>query len=335
MFPVSLLAIIIPLGIIMIIVSAVTKNVVKKHVQEKKGKVPLVVRFLLAGVKDAILRLTNFLVYEFEHTKEKERDNTYLLYGVQVHRFVIDYLFIVNITILCIAVLSFWNTFFAEADVHQCFHFRDCFLIHPGNLTPVKSPYPIKDCELYHSTEDATIICFEQAYKYSEGLGEAGGFLFIMQVVINIFIHTTTKIVKSILKAYKIQQKEKSNKLEKTASEANVKQTSEQNKHSISKVSCCAKIAAGTIVLTIYALVFVLIPIIFVLNQDFLETLGTPIRLFQFVLYLCTSIILLLVPPIVAAGGPVNTHVRLHSWEKGCGVIGTPTGTRRVNTTRD
>ena len=29
------------------------------------------------------------------------------------------------------------------------------------------------------------IICFRMAYKYSEDLGEAGGFLFVMQVIVN------------------------------------------------------------------------------------------------------------------------------------------------------
>ena len=40
----------------------------------------------------------------------------------------------------------------------------------------------ITDCSNFTHME---IICFRMAYKYSEGLGEAGGFLFVMKVIVN------------------------------------------------------------------------------------------------------------------------------------------------------
>ncbi len=75
--------------------------------------------------------------------------------------------------------------------------------MYRDNSTPIDIN-PITDCSEHTVKENTTIICFQVVFKYSEGLGKAGGFLFSMQVIINIVIYVVVSIFRVVLKATKV-----------------------------------------------------------------------------------------------------------------------------------
>ena len=291
-FPIGLLAGILTVGVLTLLLTATIRKLVMKCSGRSKTDVPWQVKFLLDGARDAMLRITNFLLFEFEYQKNSE---AYFLYGVRVYRFVLQYLFIVLLTLLSVCILSFWNTFLAEATVDQCDHIQDCFLIHRANQTPIETN-PIINCNNHPINEEVSILCFELVYRYSEGLGEAGGFLFSMQVITNILIYIVVRMVRTIIKATKILRTV--NAIKNGVPPGNRK----INRH-VGAVSLCSKAWAVVVVLTAYVAVAVLLPVwLFHDRQEFLETLKTPQRQFQLFLYEYTIFVLFLVPPIVGGG---------------------------------
>ena len=76
------------------------------------------------------------------------------------------------------SIVTFLNTFLLE-NSFSCEENFDCFAMTDEGVFKNER---ITDCSNFTHME---IICFRMAYKYSEGLGEAGGFLFVMQVIVN------------------------------------------------------------------------------------------------------------------------------------------------------
>ena len=286
--PIGILVTILIVGLICIILTWIGRQVIRSISQER---IPWGIRFLIEGHRDLTLRTTSFLLFEFQHDKKGEED-VYLLYGVQVHLFVLQYLFIVLLTIISVCVLSFWNTFLAETSLDQCDTFSDCFPILRGSQTPIQIT-PITDCDNFPVTENVTVLCFKVVYRYSEGLGEAGGFLFSMQVVSNILIYAVVRSVRTVLKFFKIVMLRK-----KGEPMSDVKR-----KKYVSRLSMGIRILAVIIVLIIYCILIVLVPLwLFSDRQDFRESLRTPQRQLQLFLYEYTIFVMFLVPPIVGAG---------------------------------
>ena len=286
--PIGILVSILIAGLICIILTWIGRVAVRSVTEER---IPWGLRFFIDGLRDLTLRTTNFLLFEFEHAK-KEGENEYRLYGVQVHLFVLQYLFIVLLTIISVTLLSFWNTFLADTSVDQCDTLSDCFPIHRGTETPIQAT-PITDCDDFPTTENVSVLCFRVVYRYSEGLGEAGGFLFSMQVVTNILIYAVLRTVRTVLKFFKIVILRKKGE---PMSDA-------KRKKYVSRLSMGIRILAVIVVLIIYCTLIVLVPLwLFSDRQDFRETLRTPQRQLQLFLYEYTIFVLFLVPPIVGAG---------------------------------
>lgn len=105
---------------------------------------------------------------------------------------VLQYFFIIFISLVLVSFILFWNTFTSNVFFGCDPHF-DCFPLHTNNKTPIDTT-PLKNCSEFAENENVTILCFQLVYRYSEGIGEAGGFLFIMQVIANLLIYITVRI---------------------------------------------------------------------------------------------------------------------------------------------
>ncbi len=148
---------------------------------------------------------------------------------------------------------------------------------------------PIENCTDFEIDETNTVVCFEVVYRYSEGLGEAGGFLFSMQAITNIFIYIVVRTIRTILKIAKIL-------IYKYSSDP----TNKQMKNKVICVSIFAKLLAILIVQASYVVMLIVIPIWFVvLRTDFQTTLRTPQRKLQLGLYIYTVSLLFMVPLFV------------------------------------
>ena len=117
--------------------------------------------------------------------KRVNGEKKYSLYGVQVHYWVLQILFIFFLAVFGMSFVLFWNTFIADEKI-GCDNEWDCFYTINNSLRE-----PI-DCKLYD--ENATTICFRKALKFPEGIGAAGGFMFAMQVLVNLLIYITVRV---------------------------------------------------------------------------------------------------------------------------------------------
>ncbi len=80
-FPVGILAAILIVGLISIILTSICRKVLPKWTKKSYVDHPWQIRFFLDGFQDAMLRTTNFLLFEFEHEKAVKKHD-YRLYGV-------------------------------------------------------------------------------------------------------------------------------------------------------------------------------------------------------------------------------------------------------------
>ena len=171
----------------------------------------------------------------------------------------------------------------------SCDSLYDCFPIHRANQTPISIP-TITNCDDFSINENTTVLCYRLVYRYSEGLGEAGGFLFSMQVITN---HCVVRMVRAMLKITKIALRRK------------ISQSNDQklDKKRVFCISIISKVLVVSIVVVLYSLIFVLCPLWLLLDrQDFEETLRTPDRQLQLYLYEYTIFVLFLIPLIVGGG---------------------------------
>lgn len=242
------------------------------------------VRLFFNGLRDLMLRMTQFLLFEFEHIK-KGNEQIYLLYGVRVSVYALNFLFVLLLGIIFASLISFWNAFLTEATLDECDPHADCFEVSRSSGVSL-SKDRITDCDSFTIDERTTTVCFRMAYKYSEALGEAGGFLFSMQVITNIFIYIVVRTVRVVLKITKIL-------VYKCI-------TNPDNQKMSSKIKCVslfAKLLGMLIVQTAYVGILIVVPLQFVvLRSDFRQTLVTPQRALQLALYTYTICLLFLVP---------------------------------------
>ena len=65
--------------------------------------------------------------------KKEKKELLYYLYGVQVHYRLIQFLFVVSLTIIGMGFVLFWTTFIADA-IYGCDSEYDCFVIKTDNI---------------------------------------------------------------------------------------------------------------------------------------------------------------------------------------------------------
>ena len=252
-------------------------------------KVCCCTQFLTDGLRDLMLRTMKFLMYEFEHKKEG-KEHKYFLYGVEVHLVVLQYLFIVLLNLIIAALISFWNTFLAEATIDQCDPTATCFPTRRRSFFIRSDRAPITNCADFPINNEETVVCFREVYRYSEGLGEAGGFLFSMQLVINSLVYVIVRMVRVVLKIVKVIRYKTSRK-------------TDISNGCVYFWSYSAKFTTIFFVLVSYAAALVLLPLwLLNLSTSFIQTLMTPQRQLQLFIYEYTMFVFLLVPWIVGLG---------------------------------
>ncbi|XP_064394806.1 uncharacterized protein LOC135342046 [Halichondria panicea] len=306
LFPLVTLLVVLGLSVLAIVISALFRKALSKYTEKTYDELRpqhICLKIVFSGLRDMMLRTTKFLLFEFEYEKveknsyrkSKEKKFEYRLYGVPVHLFVLQYLFIVLLSILAVSILSLWNIFIAESSLDECSTLYDCFPIFRENSTPIETD-PITDCDDFSITENTTVLCYRVVYRYSEGLGEAGGFLFSMQVITNVLIYFVVRIFRTVLKVTKI------------VSHRNLDERRERTLTDIGRkwpfrVSRFAKVLAMSITLILHLIVLILLPV-WVLHQreDFLVTIKRPQRKLQLAFYANIIFVLFLVPLIVGTG---------------------------------
>ena len=188
----------------------------------------------------------------------------YYLYGVQVHYRLIQFLFVVSLSIIGMGFVLFWNTLIAEA-IYDCDSEYDCFVFYTDNINYTQYQL-ITNCTDFKDNNIADSICYKLVFNFSEGIGDAGGFLFAMQVLVNLLIYITIRV-----------RKMKCNN------------------------ACCRLTVKFAVLLTIFILQLALTlvaPITFVITESIVYK--TFQRRYQFYIYM--SFILLFVVPFVAIG---------------------------------
>ncbi len=310
LFPMYSLIATFAVSIITIVLAFLLRKALGKNLREsydQLNKKQICLKLFLGGLRNVMLRTSNFLLFEFEYEKNQEEDNKarnqhkyeYRLYGVSVHLFVLQYLFIMLLSVLAASFLSFWNVFFAESEVDACNELLDCFPMYRNNSTPIDIN-PITDCTQHTINKDTTIICFQVVFKYSEGLGEAGGFLFSMQVILNIVIYVVMSVFKTMLKVTKIASHRNRN-VSRNVSRART--LTEIGRRFHCHMPRFIKGITITITLLIYLIIVILLPIIVLQErEDFLYTIKTKQRQLELALYGFTVFELFLVPLIVGSG---------------------------------
>ena len=198
--------------------------------------------------------------------RKEKKQLLYYLYGVQVHYRLIQFLFVVSLSIIGMGFVLFWNTLIAEA-IYDCDSEYDCFVSYTDNIN-YRPQQLITNCTDFKDNNIADSICYKLVFNFSEGIGDAGGFLFAMQVLVNLLIYITIRV-----------RKMKCNN------------------------ACCRLTVKFAVLLTIFILqlAFTLVaPITFVITGSIVYK--TFQRLYQFWAYIYMSIILLFVVPFVAIG---------------------------------
>ncbi len=307
LFPLVTLLVVFGLSVLTIVIAALFRKALSKYTEktyEELRPQNICLKIVFSGFRDVMLRTINFLLFEFEYEKvkennykkSKEKTFEYRLYGVPVHLFVLQYLFIVLLSILAVSILSLWNIFIAESFLDECSTHYDCFPIFRENSTPIETN-PITDCDEFPINEDTTVLCYRVVYRYSEGLGEAGGFLFSMQVITNVLIYGVVRIFRTVLKVTKIVSHRNlvDGRRERTMTDIGRKWPF--------RVSRFAKVLAMTITLMLHFILLVFLPV-WVLHQreDFLVTIKRLQRKLQLALYANVIFVLSLVPLIVGTG---------------------------------
>ena len=165
------------------------------------GRPKSVLKYFNGAIKDVMIRISNFLLIEFEEDEEM-----YKLFNVRVRGIVMHYVFLVIMGNMAVCIISFWNVFGVDILIDECHLRYDCFPLNKADLSPIETlPLDLEKCEEYVSTggSNITMICFQLAYRYSEGLGEAGGLLFIIQLVTNVLIYFIVRSVQIALWIYR------------------------------------------------------------------------------------------------------------------------------------
>ncbi len=194
--PVSLLVSIVAFGLITPFLIWLSTLCARKCCKHNKNN-NIVVYYLRNGLRDVIIRANKYYPLEFDYSVDaKCSDNvckySYTMFGATVQFYVLQYFFIVFVSLVLVSFILFWNTFTSNVFIGCDPHF-DCFPLHANNETPIQNNL-IQNCSEFTRNENITILCFQLVYRYSEGIGEAGGFLFIMQVITNLLIYVTIRI---------------------------------------------------------------------------------------------------------------------------------------------
>ena len=105
--PVAILVVALTIGIVLVILTCVGTCLCCTTSKTCCG-----FQFIRDGLRDVMLRMTNFLLFEFEHTKSSSGEHIYTLYGVRVSVHALYFLFILLVSIIFVCMISFWNTFF-------------------------------------------------------------------------------------------------------------------------------------------------------------------------------------------------------------------------------
>ena len=253
----------------------------------------VVTHYLQNAFRDVMIRVSKYFLLEFDYTVEEKDENepynttySYSMYSATVEFYVLQYFFIVFLSMIMVSFILFWNTFTSSVFI-GCDPYYDCFPLHASNETPIQT-LPLKDCSRYSGNENVTILCFQLVYKYSEGIGEAGGFLFIMQVIVNLLIYITVRIQTIFANAYIEFRKRYIHR----SSVVNAK-----------LIRVCSLIVTMLLIPTGYALITVGIPLGFYrIRPEFYASLQTPQRFLQFMIYLFINFVLILIPIFVGRG---------------------------------
>ncbi len=214
-----------------------------------------------------------------------------------------QYVFLIIMGNMAVCIISFWNVFGVDILIDECHPRYDCFPLHAANLSAIKMlPIDSGDCDDYISNgNDVTVICFQLAFKYSEGLGEAGGLLFVIQVVTNVLIYFSVRTVQVALWLYNSRCSSHANSCYKTV------------------IPFAISITLSVLVTGTFLVLSVLFPQRILYDRpEFVTTQDTPNRRLETSIYYLTLAFLSLTPLVFGIG--IKFDAIINSTEKYKGV---------------
>lgn len=297
--PVSLLASIVTFGLITPCIVWLSSCCIKKCCRSGLAD-HTAVFYLRNFIRDILIRASKYFLLEFDYSVDTKDHNepykscySYTMYGAIVEFYVLQCFFIVFVTLVLVSFILFWNTFTSNVFI-GCDPHLDRFPLHTNNETPISTD-PLQNCSNYSGNENVTVLCFQLVYRYSEGIGEAGGFLFIMQVIANLLIYIAVRIRTTSADIY-IQVRKR--------------YTKKSNFQGAKFVRTSTLITTMILMPISYALVTMGIPLGFYqIRPEFYASLQTPQRFLQFLIYLLINFVLLLIPIFVGHGTRDNLPV--------------------------
>ena len=223
---------------------------------------------------DISTRMNKFLLIEFE-----EDEGEFSVFGEKMNKVLFYYLFLVVITIIGSSFVLFWNTFITD-EMYGCDSGWDCFPLHVRNNSPIQSTPITDNCTDYIDDENVTVICYKLALKYSEGIGDGGGFMFAMQVLVNVLIYIT------------------------------VRMTSFDWKCCSKTYMCITNYGLLALLWLSQLAITIITPLaLFVTKPEVRATLATPQRSLQFAIYMIMNFVLLPLIPVTIVDEYCDTYI--------------------------
>ena len=188
-----------------------------------------------------------------EKLTEQGEKYKYFFFGQKVNRVAVIALSCTAVLVFFCAFIAFWNTFLTES-FYGCDPTWDCFPVDLNGT--VLQELPIVNCSEFENIDRISIICFRFVFKYSEGLGEAGGLVFALTLGTNLYVGLFVVL----------------------------------NRLQSKKWKWCGRSVVGFFAFGLFC-----VPLILLAIPGVLDSIRTPQRALQFVLYMVTLFVVIVV----------------------------------------
>ena len=137
----------------------------------------------LNGACKMIIFGTLKLVYGDQLEKCKENDTvTYTIFGHRMRTWIMAVLFVVVVMVCICTFIAFWLEFLVS-ETNHCDANMDCFVQNKNSL---EDPKPVmENCSDYEN-DNYTVSCFKFVFDYADAIGDAGGVLVLVSVIMNV-----------------------------------------------------------------------------------------------------------------------------------------------------
>ena len=119
--------------------------------------------------------------------EERMEGGTVKLYldGREIYPIGLSLLFVASENFFCTALIAFWTCFLLDMSFF-CDPTLDCFPLSKDTNEPLQQQ-PIKNCSEFELNHNVTIVCYQFALRYAEGVGAAGGVITFSSILVKLY----------------------------------------------------------------------------------------------------------------------------------------------------